>query len=183
MQGPKYRKVKIRRRTCVLRKVNGGRKDRIIEGRREGGGRKEKEFSFPNIFPSPVECTTLANWKKCAPYLSRARQPGVYVKGKRGREGVVGGGLHNARDFVRSIGSPVAFPWAAIRVRGFRGGISSAGWQDSSTRRTVRARMADNLSIVPFFAPSPLSTAPSSTFRRYSGKAWGQVCAADPNLN
>jgi len=35
------------------------------------------------------------------------------------------GGLHNARDFLRSIGSPVASPRTAIRARGVsRGGIS-----------------------------------------------------------
>lgn len=43
-------------------------------------------------------------------------------------DGADDGGLHNARDFVRSIGSPVASLRAAIKARGFRGGISSAGW-------------------------------------------------------
>jgi len=98
--------------------------------------------------------------------------PGCMLRAIVARDGADDGGLHNARDFVRSIGSPVASPRAAIRTRGFRGGISSAGWQDSpTTRRTVgkervRARMADNLSSVPSVTPSALSSAPSSTFRR-----------------
>ena len=78
------------------------------------------------------------------------------------------GGLHNARDFVRSIGSPVASPRAAIRTRGFRGGISSAGWQDSSTtRRMVGERGRGWQIICPASLPSPLLLFLSPLRRRF----------------
>lgn len=83
-------------------------------------------------------------------------------------DGADDGGLHNARDFVRSIGSPVASPRAAIRARGFRGGISSAGWQDSpTTRRTAGGRGRGWQIICPASLPSPLLLFLPSLRRRF----------------
>lgn len=94
--------------------------------------------------------------------------PGCMLRATIAWVGADDGGLHNARDFVRSIGSPVASPRAAIRTRGFRGGISSAGWQDSSTtRRMVGERGRGWQIICPASLPSPLLLFLSPLRRRF----------------
>lgn len=106
-------------------------------------------------------------------------------------------GLHNARDFVRSIGSPVASLWTAIRARGvFRGGIllgktagrpnddgaegrvvvgkRGRGWQIICPESSVLSSAALTLSSIPSFLD--ISSMPKR-------EKQGQVRAADPNLN
>lgn len=143
-------------------------------GRGGGGrGRKEKEFSFPNIFPSPVECTTLANWKKCAPTPGRLDSLGCMLRARAEGKGQLAADCTQCTRFSSGPSGVPSRSHGQLLGCGVFGGISSAGWQDSSTRTTVRARMADNLSSVPFLGPSPLSSRPfvdvSSILRKSTG--------------
>lgn len=93
-----------------LRRTKQGRRGRK---KKEAKGEKRKEIPSPNIFRSAVECTTVANWKEYILPLLGIGQDEREGREKRGGQGRAKGreaGLHNARDFIQSIGSPIASP-------------------------------------------------------------------------